>query len=84
MPVELGSPRQPIRDLAAGGATTIAIIEDLEPCPADLAVDREVNGIDLGLLFQSWGTAGADLDGDGTTGGSDLAQLFVAWGPCPE
>lgn len=51
-------------------------------CPADLSRDGAVNGGDLAIMLNAWGTAAADLDGNGTTGGADLAILLGAWGPC--
>ncbi len=59
------------------------------PCPADLVTDGSVNGADVAVLLNFWGTDGAsypgvDLDGDGLVGGADLATLLGAWGACPE
>ncbi len=59
------------------------------PCPADLVADGAVNGADVAVLLNFWGTDGAgypgvDLDGDGIVGGADLATLLGAWGSCPE
>ena len=51
-------------------------------CPADLSRDGVVNGGDLAIMLNAWGTAAADLDGNGVTGGADLAILLGAWGPC--
>jgi hypothetical protein len=45
------------------------------PCPWDLNGDRVVNGADLALLLQNWGSP---------FGGADLAGLLQAWGACPD
>ncbi len=59
------------------------------PCPADLAADGAVNGMDVTILLNLWGSDGSaypgvDIDGDGVVGATDLAILLNAWGPCPE
>ena len=51
-------------------------------CPGDFNGDGTIDGADLGLMLNYWGTAGGDLDGDGTTGGGDLGLLLVGWGVC--
>ena len=49
--------------------------------PADLNNDGHVDGADLAMLLNQWGTNGtADLDHDSLVGGSDLAILLNAWG----
>ena len=50
--------------------------------PADLDGDGLVNGSDLTLLLNAWGTTDpiADIDRDGFVGGSDLTLLLNAWG----
>jgi hypothetical protein len=59
------------------------------PCAADLDRNGAVDGIDLAVILNNWGTNGgkdypnADIDGDGTIGGSDLAQVLGNWGLCP-
>jgi len=55
-------------------------------CFADLNGDDVVNGTDLGMLLQAWGTTGfsdADLNSDGIVDGIDLGLLLEAWGNCP-
>ena len=59
------------------------------PCSADLVIDGTVNGADMAIVLNFWGTdrsqfPGVDIDGDGTVGGSDLAAVLNAWGPCPQ
>ncbi len=55
------------------------------PCPADLSGDGVVDGADLGILLNAWGSAGgADLSGDGIVDGADLGIMLNAWGLCPE
>ena len=62
--------------LSAGGAAGA--------CPIDLDGSGAVDGGDLGLLLNLWGTAGpsGDFDQDGFVGASDLALLLGSWGPC--
>lgn len=57
-------------------------------CPGDLNGDGEVDGQDLGRLFQQWGASGepipcGDLDADGKVGGSDFGRFMTWWGACP-
>ena len=63
-------------------------------CVADLNGDRIVNGADLGILLNAWGTCPngtpgctGDLDSDGSVSGgvdgADLGILLAAWGNCP-
>jgi len=56
-------------------------------CPADIAHDGVVNGIDLAAVLNNWGTTGgainADVNRDGIVNGSDLAIVLNSWGPCP-
>jgi len=51
------------------------------PC-ADLDGSGTVDGADLGILLEAWGSAGgpADLNGDGIVDGADLGILLEAWG----
>jgi hypothetical protein len=62
-------------------------IPDTCQCLADLFVDRQVNGADLGALLSQWGPANAntasDMNRDGVVNGADLGYLLSAWGPCP-
>lgn len=51
--------------------------------PADLDGDGSVNGADLALLLNQWGSTkptNADIDGDGVVSGADLAMLLNSWG----
>jgi hypothetical protein len=61
-------------------------IPDTCQCLADLFVDGQVNGGDLGALLSQWGSATAntasDLNRDGFVNGADLGYLLNAWGPC--
>jgi hypothetical protein len=64
------------------------IIPDTCQCLADLVIDHEVNGADLGALLAAWGPANpslpsADINRDGSVDGADLGYLLYAWGPCP-
>ena len=61
-------------------------VPDTCQCLADLFVDRQVNGADLGALLSQWGPANAstvsDINRDGQVNGADLGYLLNAWGPC--
>jgi hypothetical protein len=62
-------------------------VPDTCQCLADLFVDRQVNGADLGALLSQWGPATSstvsDINRDGQVNGADLGYLLNAWGPCP-
>jgi len=62
-------------------------IPDYCECIADLFVDGQVNGGDLGALLSQWGaattTTASDLNRDGIVNGFDLSYLLSTWGPCP-
>ncbi|MGA1707772.1 MAG: hypothetical protein ACO4CI_03665, partial [Phycisphaerales bacterium] len=52
-------------------------------CRGDLDESGDVDGLDLAILFASWGSGGvADLDDSGVVDGLDLTILFAAWGEC--
>jgi len=55
-------------------------------CTGDLNQDRAVDGADLGILLNAWGTCNgvcpADLNRDGFVNGSDLGMLLGRWGTC--
>lgn len=54
------------------------------PCTGDLNADRNVDGVDLGVLLGEWGGSGpADLNADGSVDGVDLGVLLACWGACP-
>jgi hypothetical protein len=61
-------------------------IPDTCQCLADLFVDHQVNGADLGALLSQWGPATAntasDFNRDGLVNGADLGYLLANWGPC--
>ena len=62
-------------------------VPDTCQCIADLFVDRQVNGADLGALLAFWGPVNpalpsADINRDGNVNGADLGYLLNAWGPC--
>jgi hypothetical protein len=62
-------------------------IPDTCQCLADLFVDHQVDGADLGALLSQWGLANAntvsDMNRDGKVNGADLGYLLSNWGPCP-
>jgi hypothetical protein len=76
-------------EIAAGAADyNHDAIPDTCQCLADLVIDHEVNGADLGALLAAWGPANpslpsADINRDGSVDGADLGYLLYAWGPCP-
>lgn len=48
--------------------------------PSDLNLDGVVNGGDLAILLNAWGTSGTgDINGSGFVDGVDLATLLTAW-----
>ena len=55
---------------------------------ADIDGNGDINGIDLAIILDKWGTNGgkdypnADIDGDGTIAGADLAEVLGNWGAC--
>ena len=60
-----------------------------DPCAAaDIDGNGDINGIDLAIILDKWGTNGgkdypnADIDGDGTIAGADLAEVLGNWGAC--
>jgi hypothetical protein len=62
-------------------------VPDSCQCIADLFVDHQVNGADLGALLAFWGPVNsgfpqADLNRDGLVNGADLGYLLNAWGLC--
>jgi probable HAF family extracellular repeat protein len=62
-------------------------VPDTCQCIADLFVDRQVNGADLGALLAFWGPvnpalSSADINRDGKVDGADLGYLLNAWGSC--
>ena len=62
-------------------------VPDTCQCIADLFVDRQVNGADLGALLAFWGPVNtgfpqADINRDGNVDGADLGHLLASWGPC--
>ena len=74
-------------ELAAGAPDfNLDTIPDTCQCLADLFVDRQVNGADLGVLLSQWGPANAntvsDMNRDGKVDGADLGFLLSNWGPC--
>ena len=75
-------------ELAAGAPDfNVNGVPDSCECIADLFIDGQVNGADLGALLSQWGAASAttvsDLNRDGQVNGADLGYLLANWGPCP-
>jgi len=46
---------------------------------ADFTGDNLVNGADLGVLLEEWGSDAVDADGDGVAGTEDLGILLAEW-----
>lgn len=62
------------------------LVPDSCECLADLFVDGQVNGADLGILLNQWAlgkSSISDIDRSGTVDGSDLSILLNSWGACP-
>jgi hypothetical protein len=61
-------------------------VPDYCECIADLFVDGQINGADLGALLSQWGPAlpstVSDLNRDGVVNGADLGYLLSNWGRC--
>jgi hypothetical protein len=58
------------------------------PCLGDVDASSSVDGVDLAIILQNWGTPSskypaADVTGDGQVDGADLAIVLSNWGPCP-
>jgi hypothetical protein len=69
------------------GASLSATVAVAGGCTADLNGDDAVDGSDLGVLLNAWGTCAvpcvSDLNTDGVVDGSDLGILLGNWGACP-
>jgi len=87
---ELGVPVSP------GVAATSPTLGNLDeswptcgpPCDGDLDNSETVNGVDLAIILQNWGSPSpkypqADITGDGVVNGADLAIVLSSWGNCP-
>ncbi|MDA1008771.1 MAG: dockerin type I domain-containing protein [Planctomycetota bacterium] len=69
--------------MASGFATlTVTGVPAAPPCPEDLNGDGTVDGADLALMLNYWGSAAGDVNGSGTTDGTDLGILLSGWGAC--
>lgn len=59
-----------------------------QPCTGDVDESNSVDGVDLAIILQNWGTPSpkyprADINGDGLVSGGDLALVLSNWGACP-
>jgi hypothetical protein len=66
----------------------VRLEEVVRNCEGDIDDSGAVNGVDLSIILNSWGSAGgkypaADVNGDGVVDGADLATVLSGWGPCP-
>ena len=60
-------------------------IPDECECLADVFVDGQVNGADLGIVLSQWGEgagAAGDINRDGAINAADLAVVLSSWGAC--
>jgi len=62
-------------------ARAMALFSGLSASP-DLNLDGVVDGADLAIFLDLWGTsdAAADFNGDGTVDGNDIGLLLASWG----
>jgi len=81
-------PEDPFATLTAASSlgAAFAFRVHTQTCPilGDLDRDGTVNGKDLALLLDAWGTVGdspADLDHSGVVNGADLGILLTVWNP---
>mgnify|MGYP000296262180 CR=1 FL=1 len=76
-------PNDPAAGIDTAGAPNFSCIEGA-PCAGDLNTDSIVDGVDVGILVQRWGSedAAADMDDSGLVDGADLGVLLLAWGLC--
>ncbi len=61
-------------------------VGEIEPCPADISGDGEVDVDDILSLVAAFGACGGcdeDLNGDDVVDVDDLLVAIAAWGPCP-
>ena len=60
--------------------------DSINDCPADFDGDGVVNGRDLTIFLNAWGSSNdiADFNDDGQVDGHDLEVILAAWGPCGE
>jgi len=74
--------RTVLRGVSAGGMLSVM----RWACPGDVDDDGRIDGADVALLLEAWGTGGyearTELDGDGTVGAGDLLVLLRGWGDC--
>lgn len=89
-PIGGTGPRLWIRfEAAADGGTEAFVLDDLRisgtaittPGPiCDINGDRAVDGVDIGVVYSSWGTSPAgDISHDGLVDGADAAICFAEW-----
>ena len=63
-------------------------IPDQCDCVADMDLDQIVDGYDLNIFLDAWGSSGSnlrpDINLDGHVDGADLNILLGFWGACPD
>ena len=74
--VRIGSP-------SATNASGSLVLSCAVNCPADKDGNNVIDGADLTIVLNGWGTSSGDIDGSGSVDASDIAALLNAWGSCP-
>jgi hypothetical protein len=77
--VTIGLWKAPTAGSPATSATLGALVPSAPAIPGDLDGNGTVNGADLTILLNAWGTAAGDLNGDGTTNAADMSILLSSW-----
>jgi len=81
--IELGPIGLPV-PISSALTVMVAQTSCQSPCPADLTMDRAIDGADVALMLAGWGRqeSAGDVDGNGDIDGQDLAIVLATWGPC--
>lgn len=76
-------PNDPAAGIDTAGTPNFSCIEG-PACVGDLNTDSIVDGVDVGILVQRWGSddSAADMDDSGIVDGADLGAMLLAWGLC--
>jgi hypothetical protein len=86
-PSDTGSYSVVFTNTCGSGTSLSATVTVAGGCTADLNGDDAVDGADLGVLLNAWGSCAvpcvSDLNTDGVVDGSDLGILLGNWGACP-
>ncbi|RMH29176.1 MAG: hypothetical protein D6693_02395 [Planctomycetota bacterium] len=70
-----------LHDLTGDGVIDAADLAAFPPFSADLNGDGRVNGADITLILNAWGSVSnpADLNGDGVVNGADITAVLSNW-----